>query len=137
MDEENLRTIIYTTIKDFFNTEILSALLTLLKASEERIDETNKMIARLSEICNDYATTYHNHLASLEQSRDKALDANNGLTNINTQLVEELSALRQQLDTTQSYNRQLIENYVKLSLAVTRCTGKGTAEVKADINVSK
>lgn len=53
MDEEKLRTIIYTTIKDFFNTEIVSALLDLLKASEERIDETNKMIARLSE----YATT--------------------------------------------------------------------------------
>lgn len=137
MDEEKLKAIIYSTIKDFFDTEILSALLNLLKASEERIDETNKMIARLSEICNDYASTYHSHLSSLELSRDKALDESSELAKVNAKLVKELATLRQQLEATQAYNKELIDNYCKLSLAMTKCSGKGAAEVKADINVSK
>lgn len=50
-DEDNrLQKIITETFQNFFNSRIMAPLLELLRASEQRIDDTNKMIQRLSEI---------------------------------------------------------------------------------------
>lgn len=74
MDDDKLKTIITETIEEFFENNIMATLLGLLKASEQRIDETNRMIQRMSEISSNYTDVYGKHLSSLEQSRDKALD---------------------------------------------------------------
>lgn len=137
MDDDKLREVIYSTIKDFFQTEIMSGLLGLLKSSEERIDETNKMIKRLSDICAKYTETYSCHLASLESSRDKALEGSGLLAQANNRLTEELSETRTRLEKEIERNAGLIDNYFKLSQAAIKCSGKSAAEVKADINVRK
>lgn len=71
-DEDNrLQKIITETFQNFFNSRIMAPLLELLRASEQRIDDTNKMIQRLSEICEHYTTLTANtsHPWSVQETR--------------------------------------------------------------------
>lgn len=137
MDDDRLKTIVTETIKEFFENNVMATLLGLLKASEQRIDETNRMIQRLSEISSNYTDVYGKHLSSLELSRDKALDCSARLVTANTELTEQLADIRKELNGTIAMNRDLIDRYTKLSEAIVRNSGRSSAELRADINVKK
>ena len=137
MDDDRLKTIVTETIKEFFENNVMATLLGLLNASEQRIDETNRMIQRLSEISSNYTDVYGKHLSSLELSRDKALDCSARLVTANTELTEQLADIRKELNGTIAMNRDLIDRYTKLSEAIVRNSGRSSAELRADINVKK
>jgi hypothetical protein len=148
-DEDNrLQKIITETFQDFFNSKIMAPMLELLRASEQRIDDTNKMIQRLSEICEHYTTLYSEHITSLERSRDKALDCSSELVTANVGLAEQLAKARKELDDvrreyserlndTLARNYDIINKYAKLSEAMVNNSGRNSAELRADINVKK
>lgn len=148
MDDDKLKTIITETIKEFFEDNVMTTLLGLLKASEQRIDETNRMIQRMSEISSNYTDVYGKHLSSLELSRDKALDCSARLVSANTELTEQLATARKELDDvrkdyserlngTLARNRDLIDKYTKLSESIVKLSGRSSTELRADINVKK
>lgn len=148
MDDDKLKTIITETIKEFFEDNVMTTLLGLLKASEQRIDETNRMIQRMSEISSNYTDVYGKHLSSLELSRDKALDCSARLVAANTELTEQLAKARKELDDvrkdyserlngTLARNRDLIDKYTKLSESIVKLSGRSSTELRADINVKK
>ena len=126
----------------------MAPMLELLRASEQRIDDTNKMIQRLSEICEHYTTLHSEHITSLERSRDKALDCSSELVTANVGLAEQLAKARKELDDvrreyserlndTLARNYDIINKYAKLSEAMVNNSGRNSAELRADINVKK
>lgn len=125
MDEEKLIKLIASTIKAAIKDSVETPFLSMLAASEGRIDETNKMISKMSDSNYEYAEIYKNHLASLEASRDSALRANEELILINKELVKKLSRqekeskamcslLKERLDILTEQNRQLMSLYNKI-----------------------
>lgn len=125
MEEETLIKLIASTIKTAIKDSVETPFLSMLTASEGRIDETNKMIYNMSESNHVYAEIYKSHLASLEASRDSAMRANEELILVNKELVKKLSRqekeskamcslLKERLDILTEQNQQLMSLYNKI-----------------------
>ncbi|HAU86695.1 MAG TPA: hypothetical protein DCW90_14760 [Lachnospiraceae bacterium] len=90
------------TIMELFEKEIRPILLKvyeddrkMLDASEGRIDRTNEIVDKLTEVCKSVETKYTAHLSSLQKSRDTSQQANAELVST----CNMLSARLKEMDT--------------------------------------
>ena len=130
MDEDELR----RTLRGIIDEEIKPTFLQMLKESEHRIDETNKMIQRLAEMCLANQDTYDRHISVVENSRDRSQSSNAGLIAANKdharqseRLLTELGALREDF-------RKLQDAYMRL--AEMQHSGQGQNSSRAEVKVS-
>lgn len=141
MDEDELR----RTLRRIIDEEIKPTFLQMLKESEHRIDETNKMIQRLAEMCLTNQDTYDRHISVVENSRDRSQSSNAGLIAANKDLAQQLrlanenharqsERLLTELGALREDFRKLQDAYMRL--AEMQHSGQGQNSSRAEVKVS-
>lgn len=120
------RTEIKEIMKEIVREEVSPVFLELLKASEQRIDETNRMVQMLAKAAADNQAMYDKHLTSLEQARDCAcrtaeelIKANMSLTKLMEDYREDyrkiIQGYRDELQSAKHMYNRVSEAYIRIA----------------------
>lgn len=99
---------IKTMMKETLQEEIVPVFVNMLRASEDRIDATNKMIHTLAEASDKYTVMYRTHIASVVESRNVSQKNESELIKANIDLTHLIQSQKEEyLHMLASYREEL------------------------------